>query len=175
MIFSRRSESVQRRTRPEPRRFQRIYWDGELDEVLEFIDRHEDAIEELDRLFVPLVDEIVMLLRLKVGVTGRDEELVPLFTAIGFFSSTLLHLLGLCWIALISPVIGLRLIAVRRSARKQSFSRCSAHFIIVRLFHQFNSFVFDRFVSSINSDFNYFVIHFVFVGTTRMFRFDTRF
>lgn len=88
------------------------YCDGELDEVLEFIDRHEDAIEELDRLFVPLVDEMVMLLRLNVGVTGSDEELVPLFTAIGFFSRTLLHLLGLCWIALISPVIGLRLIAV---------------------------------------------------------------
>ena len=104
-------------------RLQHVYCDGELDEVFEFIDRHEDAIEELDRLFVPLVDEIVMLLRLNVGVTGRDEELVPLFTAIGFFSKTLLHLLGLCWIALISPVIGLRLIAVSSQTIRRSFSR----------------------------------------------------
>lgn len=90
------------------------YCDGEEDELL-LIDRHEEAIEEFDKLFVfvPFVEEIVILLRLNVGVTGNDEELVPFLTvATGFLSKTLLHRLEFCWIAQTSPVIGFRLIAV---------------------------------------------------------------
>jgi len=55
---------------------------------------------------------VIILLRLKVGVTGNDDELLLPLTAIGFLSNTELLLLGLCWIAQISPVIGLRLIGV---------------------------------------------------------------
>lgn len=71
--------------------FFEIYCDGEDDEEFcEFIDKQEDAIEELDKFWefvVPFGEIVIILLRLKVGVTGNEDELlVPL--TIGFLSNT---------------------------------------------------------------------------------------
>jgi hypothetical protein len=61
--------------------------DGADDE--ELIDRQDEAMDELDKLVLALELLIVaMLVRLKVGVTGSDAELLPLLIGKDFFSST---------------------------------------------------------------------------------------
>lgn len=81
------------------------------------IDRQEEAIDELDKLLLLVLDPfmVAIVVRLKVGVTGKEADaLLPLLTAVGkaFFSRTELLRDGL-WIAQTSPVIGLRRTGVK--------------------------------------------------------------